>query len=57
MSVFPVPGGPQSSIPPGIAALLLDLVRPLEEGDVLLDRVEDMVLAPYVCEPGLDFLG
>ena len=36
-----------------VAALALDLLRLLEEDDVLLDPVEHVVLAPDVGEPGL----
>ncbi len=40
-----------------VPTLGLDLVRFLEERDVLLDQVEDVVLTPDVVEPGGDLFG
>ena len=40
-----------------VATLLLDLVRLLQEGDVLPDQIEDVVLAPDVVEAGCDLFG
>ena len=48
---------PQQDAAGDVSALGLDLVRLLEEGDVLLDQIKDVILSPYVVESGLDLLG
>ena len=48
---------PQQDSTRDIATFLLDFVRSLQKDDVLLDPVEDMVLAPYIDEPRLDVVG
>ena len=48
---------PQQDAARHVAALVLDLLRAVEEDDVLLDLGQDVVLAPDVGEAGLDVLG
>ena len=48
---------PQEDSARDVATLCLDLVGVLQEGDVLLDQVEHVVLAPHRIEAGLDVLG
>src|SRR4029079_9205796 len=49
--------GPQQDSARHVAAAVFDLLRPLQEVEVLLDPPHDVVLAPDVAEAGLDLAG